>query len=166
MVAKRTTASRKNHGSGKRSSAVSNGRQRSKKGSVRVVIADDEPVILDQIGMLLETDFDVVGRACNGRELVETAQRLSPSIVVADITMPEMNGIEATRRITKTNPKVKVVMLSVHSEQAIVEAAFAAGASGYVAKLYASTELIPAIKKVLGGRRYRPRALRSSRSPH
>ena len=128
------------------------------------MIADDEPVMLDQIGMLLESDFDVVGRACNGRELVEAVQHLSPSVAVADITMPEMDGIEATRRITKTNPKVKVVILSVHSDQAIVEAAFAAGASGYVAKLYASTELIPAIKTVLGGRRYRPRALRSSKS--
>jgi DNA-binding NarL/FixJ family response regulator len=159
MAVKRINASKRDSKSRKRSTATGNGRP-PKKNRVRVVIADDEPVILDQIGLLLETDFNVVGRAGNGRELVETVQRLSPSIVVADITMPEMNGIEAVRRITKAHPDVKVVMLSVHDDQAIVDAAFVAGASGYVTKLYASTELIPAIKKVLAGQQYRPRPLR------
>ena len=160
MAGKRINARNKSSKSDKRSTATGESRRPSRKNLVRIVIADDEPVILDQIGLLLETDFDVVGRAGNGRELVETVQRLSPSIVVADITMPEMDGIEATRRITKTQTDVKIVMLSVHDDQAIVDAAFTAGASGYVTKLYASTELIPAIKKVLAGGQYRPRAVR------
>src|SRR4030095_2339120 len=119
MAVKRINPSKKNSKSKKRSTATGDGPRPSKKNRVRVVIADDEPVIRDQIGLLLEEDFNVVGRAGDGRELVETVQRLSPSIVVADITMPEMDGIEATRRITKTHADVKVVMLSVHSDQAI-----------------------------------------------
>jgi DNA-binding NarL/FixJ family response regulator len=123
---------------------------------VRIVIADDDPMILDQICLLLETQFDVVGRACNGRALLEMVKSLSPSVVVTDITMPELNGIEAARKISKTHPNMKIVMLSVHDDQFMIDAAFEAGASGYVLKLNVSTELIPAIKKVLAGRRYRP----------
>jgi len=129
------------------------------KPSVRVVVADNDPIILSEIGKLLATRFDVVARAGNGRELVEVVQRLSPAVVVVDITMPEMNGIEAARRITKANPSVKVVMLSVHDDPTYIEAAFEAGASGYVLKLRASKELIRAIEDVLMGRLYSPHAL-------
>src|SRR5262249_23572844 len=131
--------------------------QRAEKERVRVVIADDDPVILDQIGSLLQTSFDVVGRAANGRELLEAVQQLSPAVAVVDITMPELNGIEATRQITKANRTVKVVILSVLSDYAFVEAACDAGASGYVVKLHAFTDLIPAIEKVLGGQQFWPR---------
>ena len=126
---------------------------------VRVVVADNDPIILDEIRKLLETRFDVVARAVNGRELVKTVQRLSPAVVVADITMPEMNGIEAARWITKECPGVKVVMLSVHDDPTYIESAFEAGASGYVLKLHASKELIQAIEDVLVGRSYRPHDL-------
>src|SRR5262245_32867272 len=110
MDVKRIDSRGKGSGSGKRSVAGGDGRRPSKRHRTRVVIADDDPVLLDQIGLLLERQFDVVGRAGNGRELVETVERFSPSIVVADITMPELNGIEAARRITKKHPEVKVVM--------------------------------------------------------
>jgi DNA-binding NarL/FixJ family response regulator len=125
-----------------------------------VVIADNDPIILAEIGRLLATRFDVVARAGNGRELVETVQRVSPAVVVADITMPEMNGIEAARRITKAYPGVKVVMLSVYDDPTYIEAAFEAGASGYVLKWSALKELIQAIEDVLVGRPYRPHDLR------
>ena len=145
--------------SAKRAKASPRVRAPAEKKRVRVVIADDDPIILEQIGLFLESHFDVVARVCNGRDLVEAVKRLSPSVVVADITMPEMSGIEAARLITKLNPDVKIVILSVYNDYAIIDAAFAAGASGYVVKLTASTELIPAITEVLAGRRYRPHGM-------
>jgi DNA-binding NarL/FixJ family response regulator len=122
----------------------------------RIVIADDDPLILDQIAMLLETHFEVVARVGNGRELVDAVRRVAPAVAVVDIAMPQMNGIEAAKSITSTYPDVKVVMLSGYSEDALVEAAFNAGASGYVLKLNAFTELVPAIQNVLAGKLYSP----------
>jgi DNA-binding NarL/FixJ family response regulator len=122
----------------------------------RIIIADDDPLILDQIASLLETRFEVVARVENGSELVDAVNRLAPAVVVADIAMPKVNGIDAARQITKTNRDVKVVMLSGYSDDALVEAAFEAGASGYVVKLSAFSELIPAIEKVLAGQSYWP----------
>ena len=124
---------------------------------VRIVIADDDPKSLDELGNLLETQFDLVGRAENGRKLIEAVDRLLPAVVVTDLSMPQTNGIEAAKHITKSHPNVKVVILSVHCDPAFVEAAFEAGASGYVVKLDAGTDLIPAIEDVLAGRRHRPR---------
>jgi DNA-binding NarL/FixJ family response regulator len=123
-----------------------------RKERVRIVIADDDPIILDYIANLLETQFNVVGRAGNGTELVESVRRLTPEVVLADIAMPELTGLEAARQITKTLRNVKVVMLSGYNEDALVEASFEAGASGYVVKLRAFTELIPAIQNVLAGK--------------
>ena len=122
----------------------------------RLVVADDDPSILDQIAGILETRFDVVGRACNGLELVDAVRTFSPDVVVSDITMPELNGIRAARLITETYPGVKVVMLSVHDDPAFIEAAFEAGASGYVLKLGVFEELLAAIDGVLAGGTYRP----------
>ena len=116
----------------------------------RIVIADDDPGVLDEIGNLLGTTFDVVGRASNGRELLETVRRLNPAVVVADLAMPEVDGIKAAREITTTCCNVKVMILSGYTDESLVEAAFEAGASGYVVKIRACMELIPAIQCVLG----------------
>jgi DNA-binding NarL/FixJ family response regulator len=151
--------SSRNSGSPKRGKKVVHRRPAAGEARVRVVIADDNPMILDQIGGLLEPRFEIVGRAKNGRELFEAVRKLSPSVVVTDITMPEVDGIEATRRIINDCPGMKVLVLSVHDDPAIVEAAFEAGASGYVSKL-AGNELIPAIEDVLAGRLYRSVRLR------
>ena len=97
-----------------------------------------------------------MARAANGRALVEAVQELSPAVVVSDITMPEINGIEAARQITQTCPGVKVIMLSVHDDPVYVEAALEAGASGYVLKLGASSELIPAIEDAVAGKPHWP----------
>ena len=126
---------------------------------VRIVIADDDPMSLDELGNLLEAQFDTVGRAENGKRLIECVHKLQPAVVVTDLSMPEMNGIEAARHITKAYPNVKVVILSVHCDPAFVEAAFEAGALGYVVKLEAGTDLIPAIEDVVAGRPHRPRGL-------
>ena len=126
---------------------------------VRIVIADDDPMSLDELGNLLQTEFDTVGRAANGKQLIECVHRFRPAVVVTDLSMPETNGIEAARQITKSHPNVKVVILSVHCDPAFVEAAFDAGAKGYVVKLDAGSDLIPAIEDVLAGRLHRPRGL-------
>ncbi|HEX9769250.1 MAG TPA: response regulator transcription factor, partial [Kiloniellales bacterium] len=128
------------------------GRRAEGDGRLRIAIADDDPVILDQICSLLGTRYDVVARAADGRALVASVQELLPAVVVSDITMPEINGIEAARQITQTCPGVKVIMLSVHDDPVYVEAALEAGASGYVLKLGASSELIPAIEDAVAGK--------------
>ena len=138
-------------GSPKRASS----RQLTRNERARVVIADDDAIVLDHIDSLLQPRFDVVGLARNGRELYNVVRELSPSVVVTDISMPEMTGIEACRLITKDCPRVKVVVVSIHDDPLIIEAAFLAGASGYVWKPSVFTELIPAIEDVLAGRLYR-----------
>jgi DNA-binding NarL/FixJ family response regulator len=146
--------------SGREAARASGRKRRFEKKRIRVAIADDDPMILDQIHKLLEPRFDVVGRARGGRELFQAVQKLLPAVIVADVTMSEMSGIEAARCITKNFPGVKVVMLSVHDDCAIVDAAFEAGASAYVSKFAAHTELIPAIEDALAGRLRRPSGLK------
>ena len=154
----------------KRNGFKSAGRRRSVSGSKRpaekersrVVIADDDAAMLDRIGSLLEPRFDVVGRAANGRELVEAVGTLLPSVVVTDLAMPEMNGLEACRLITSKYSGVKVVVISVHNDPVIIQAVLEAGASGYVWKLTGHDELIPAIENVLAGRSFLSRGLPTS----
>jgi DNA-binding NarL/FixJ family response regulator len=126
----------------------------------RVVIADDDLLILSEIEELLSASFEVVGRAENGRELLDVVGNVYPDVVVTDISMPEMNGIKATGHIKVSFPNVKVVMLSAYEDEALITTAFAAGASGYVVKRQALTELIPAIKAVVSGKQHRPQTER------
>jgi DNA-binding NarL/FixJ family response regulator len=156
---KRRNSGRRNSNSAGRAKTLSGRRKSVGKGRSRVVIADDDPIVLDQLSSILKAHFDVVGRAENGRELCKAVSKLSPEVAVTDIAMPEMNGIEATRLIAKDCPDVKIVVLSIHDEPEIIEAVFEAGASGYVSKFTAHTELIPAIEDVLQGRMYRSRRL-------
>jgi two-component system nitrate/nitrite response regulator NarL len=122
----------------------------------RVVVADDNPGCLNQICSLIEKNFEIVARAVDGLECVEAVRKYSPSVVITDISMPKMNGIEATRVIAKIAPDVRVVILSGHDDPAFVEAAIDAGASAYVVKLSAFQDLIPAIEEVAAGRSYLP----------
>ncbi len=138
----------------------SSSRKQHNEGRLRVVIADDDRAILDQICSLLEPHFEVVGRATNGADLFKTVQEVLPTVVVTDLAMPEVNGIEAARLITTHCPDVKVVMLSVYDDPVIIDAVFEAGASGYVSKFDADSELIAAIENVLDGRLYRSSHLR------
>ncbi len=116
-----------------------------------VVVADDNEHCLNQVCGLLEKTFDVVGRASNGLSCVEAVRRFSPAIAIIDVSMPGINGIEAARQITELCPGVKVIMLSVYEDAAFIDAALAAGAAAYVAKLRAFDELIPAVHGVLSG---------------
>lgn len=125
---------------------------------LRLAIADDDPAILDQVAHILSR-FEIVARAANGRLLVEAVDRTGPDVVVTDFSMPEMNGIEATRGIVRAHPRMKVVILSVHDDPHYVDAAFEAGAVGYVLKVDAGRELLAAVDIVWSGRTYRSERL-------
>lgn len=123
-------------------------------GKLRVVLADDDRIILGLVRNLLAKTYDVVGQAEDGRTLVETVHTQSPDLAIIDVSMPGLSGIEATREIMASGRSVRVILLSIHNEQAYVDAAFEAGASGYVLKISASTDLIPAIETVRANGRY------------
>ena len=120
----------------------------------RVLLADDHKIVLEGLKSLLEPEFDLVGTVEDGRELVKEAERLHPDIIVADISMPLLNGIEAVRQIKKTDDRIKVIFLTMHPDVAYATMAFEAGASGYVLKRSASRELITAINDAMKERTY------------
>ena len=123
---------------------------------ISVILVDDHVIIRDGLRGLLESesDIEVVGEADNGRQAVKIALEKKPDIVIMDVAMPEMNGIEATRQIKEENPKIEVITLSMHSERQIVVGSFRAGASGYLLKDSTSNELVEAIRTVYRGRKY------------
>ncbi|MFP5236994.1 MAG: response regulator [Acidobacteriota bacterium] len=120
----------------------------------RLLLCDDHALMLEGMTRLLSAEFEVVGTAPNGRILVSEAERLQPDVIVLDIGMPEMNGIEATRRLSRSLPSAKIVIITQQLDRAYVRAAFDAGAKGYVAKQSASTELVEAIHRALRNRFY------------
>jgi DNA-binding NarL/FixJ family response regulator len=126
---------------------------------IRVLIADDHADVLDDIRDLLEPDFDVVGAVSDGQQLLKAAETLKPDVIVTDISMPELNGIEASRRIIEKYPDSKIVLLTMHNDPALIEQGFAAGALGYVLKVKANMDLAQAIYQALEGKRF-PAALR------
>jgi DNA-binding NarL/FixJ family response regulator len=119
---------------------------------VRVLLADDHSDFLEVEARLLEPEFEVVEKVCDGRASVEETARLEPDILVLDITMPEMNGIEAAQRLRASGATVKVVFLSVHEDADYVRAAVAAGALGYVVKCRIASDLLPALRAASAGR--------------
>jgi DNA-binding NarL/FixJ family response regulator len=121
---------------------------------VRVLLGDDHALILEGVRRLLESHFDVVGAESDGQALVKAALQLEPDLVVLDISMPILNGIDATREIKKALPAAKVIVLSMHSNAIYLNKALQAGASGYVLKSGASEELLTAIEAVGKGRSY------------
>jgi DNA-binding NarL/FixJ family response regulator len=120
----------------------------------RVLLADDHTMILAGLTSLLESDFDLVGTVTDGRALIDAAVRLKPDIIMMDISMPLLNGIEAARQLRKSAPQSKIIFLTMHGDIAYVREAFQAGASGYLIKRSAASELVTAIHEVLKGRTY------------
>ena len=118
----------------------------------RILIADDHRLVLEGLRKIIETEFEIVGIAADGRELVEEAKRLNPDIVLLDVAMPLLNGIEAARQIKAHHPSVKLIFVTMQTSRDYVREAFEIGASGYVSKLEAGSELISAIKHVYAGR--------------
>lgn len=124
--------------------------------AIRILLADDHRIMREGLKSLLndEPDLEVLGEVANGRLAIEMADELSPDVVVMDIGMPELNGIEATRRIVQDHPNTKVIALSMHSDRRFVAEILKAGASGYLLKDGAFEELAGAIRTVMGNRMY------------
>ena len=120
----------------------------------RVLLADDHRIVAEGLKSLLSPEFELVGVVEDGRALVEAAERLRPDVIVADITMPHLNGIDALAQLKERNEQVRVVVLTMHQEVAYVRRALDAGALGYVLKHSAPTELIAAVRAALDGKTY------------
>jgi len=123
---------------------------------IRILLADDHAILREGIRALLEDqpDMAVVGEAADGRQAVELARKLEPDIVVMDIGMPLLNGLEATRQIKRDRPQVAVLVLTMHDNEEYVSQLLTAGASGYVLKRAASSELVTAIRAMAAGQNY------------
>jgi DNA-binding NarL/FixJ family response regulator len=124
--------------------------------SITVLLADDHIIVREGLKKLLETesDIEVVGEASTGRKAVELAQKLRPDVLVMDIAMPQMNGVEATRQILKAAPDTKILILSAHSDDAYVESVTTLGAAGYLIKQTSAHFLSEAIREVHKGHTY------------
>lgn len=128
-------------------------------GRTRILLADDHVLLLEAFRRVLEPAFSVVGTAADGAALVEEALRLEPDLVVADVSMPRMNGLEAARRLRGELPRTRVVFLTVDEDPQLAAEAFALGASGYVLKSSTALELEQAIRAAVAGRRYLSRRI-------
>ncbi len=123
---------------------------------IRIIIADDHPIVRDGLRSALETieDLQVTGVAANGHEALELINNNPPDVLLTDISMPEMNGIELTREVSKKFPQVKIIILSMHENDAYINNALQAGAHGYLLKDSEKGELARAIQKVVAGEKY------------
>ena len=121
---------------------------------IRILLADDHKIVLEGIRNILEPEFDLVGMVENGRALVKACEEMSPDVVIVDISMPQLNGIEATKQIKRIDDSIQIIFLTMHMDVTYAARAFEAGASGYVLKHSAADELITAIHEVIKGRTY------------
>ena len=120
----------------------------------RVLLADDHEIVVEGLRRILEPKYDLVAAVADGRELLAEAEKLRPDVIVTDISMPSLNGLEAVRQLKKQGVRAKIVFLTMHADADLATEAFAAGAVGYVLKSSAGRELIDAIETVLEGRVY------------
>ena len=120
----------------------------------RVLLADDHKIVLEGLRSLLQSEFEIVGEVEDGRTLVSEAERLRPDLVVADISMPNLNGIDAARRIKKIDKRIRIVFLTMHADVTYAAGAFEAGASGFVLKHSAPQELVSAMREAMKGQTY------------
>jgi DNA-binding NarL/FixJ family response regulator len=120
----------------------------------RIILAEDHKLVAEGIAKLLRDEFDLIASVTNGRDLVEQVRQNPPEAVLVDLSLPILTGLEATRQIHKNFPSIPVIVLTMHSDPVFVEDALGAGASGYLIKDSAPSELIFAIKEVLAGHTY------------
>lgn len=133
---------------------------------ISILLVEDHAIVRDGLCMLLrcEKDLQIIGEADNGQDAVRLAARLRPDVVVMDIAMPKMNGIEATRQMLRTIPSMRIIILSAHSDEAYVDAIMELGASGYLLKQIASQALPEAIRRVHSGQKCLSPSLVEARS--
>jgi DNA-binding NarL/FixJ family response regulator len=124
---------------------------RTERTLVRVLLADDSPSMLQAARLILEPEFQIVGTVDDGKGVVEAMESLRPDVIILDISMGLMNGLEAARLLTRTGSKAKIVFLTVHKDQEFIEEAFSAGAMGYVIKPRLGTDLVIAVREALMG---------------
>jgi DNA-binding NarL/FixJ family response regulator len=124
---------------------------------IRVLVADDLAPVLTTVAALLRDSFDVVDMVCDGRAALESTLKLEPDLVVLDISMPLMSGIEVAEELKKQGNKAKVVFLTVHEDDDIRETCQAAGGLGYVIKILMDTDLVPAMNEALAGHEFTSR---------
>jgi DNA-binding NarL/FixJ family response regulator len=120
----------------------------------RVLLAEDHTVVAEGLQALLEEDFELAGTAHDGRELLAAAERLRPDVIVTDLSMPGLNGLDAIRQIKSRQPEAKIVVLTMHRDTQLAAEAMRAGALGYMLKVSPSEELITAIREAARGRMY------------
>jgi len=120
----------------------------------RLLLADDHTMFSQGLQSLLEDEFDLVGAVADGHALVEAARRLNPDVIIVDISMPVMNGLDAVRQLQKQGVTAKVIFLTMHADDRLLAEAFKCGGSGYVLKQSAGEELIAGIRQVLAGNKY------------
>ncbi|MGC1451736.1 MAG: response regulator transcription factor [Candidatus Sulfotelmatobacter sp.] len=118
---------------------------------MRILLADDHPHFSEIEERLLEPEFEVIGKVCNGQALFEEAMRLKPDVIVTDISMPILNGIEAAIRLRESGCNSRILFLTVHSDTEFVRCCLSAGAFGYVAKSRMLSDLVLSIREVLAG---------------
>jgi two-component system, NarL family, response regulator NreC len=123
---------------------------------IRILLADDHAVVRQGFKMILDAqpDMEIVGEAGNGRQTVELAEKLKPDVIVMDVAMPELNGIEATRRVTGSVPHARVIALSMHKDSVYVREVLRAGARGYLLKDSGAGDLVFAVRAVARGEGY------------
>lgn len=129
----------------------------------RILLADDNGAVLAEVYRELEKEFDIVGAVTNGKDAVDSVLRLDPDVVVLDISMPVLNGIEVALRIRESHPRSKVLFLTIHENDEYIEAALSAGAFGYVTKRRLASDLVQAIDEVRQGHSFLSPSLRKSR---
>ena len=122
----------------------------------RIILADDHKLFREGLRALLDnhSTVEIVGEASNGREVLKLARELSPNIIIMDLSMPELNGVETARKLVTKDPNIKIIALSVHSDRLFVNSALEVGVKGYILKENAFEQLAQAIKTVLSGETY------------
>lgn len=125
----------------------------------RVLVADDHTLVADLCKKLLETEFDVVGTVSNGRDLIRAALQSKPDVIVVDIAMPLLNGLDAGEQVKGVLPAVKLIFLTMNTDTDLAAEAFRRGASGYLLKTCAASEMVTAVRDVLRGKTYISQAL-------
>jgi DNA-binding NarL/FixJ family response regulator len=136
------------------------------KSRSRILIADDHTLVADLCRKLLEDEFEIVGTVSNGRAMVRAALELKPEVIVVDIAMPELNGLDAAQKVKEQLPSIKLIFLTMNTDVGLAAEALRRGASGYLLKTCAAKEMLTAVQEVLKGRTYLSQTICKNKANH